>query len=249
MKQDFIKMNPLSIKIGFLSSLFFTIMGIGYAIGLGTTFSFFSMPSWTDIHSYASFIKSMPGTFFTICQITAFLAGPIFIMLLCSIYDFAKNEKKVLIRIGICFGIIFVVLMSMCYFVQLTVIPQNIYNGQLDGLEQFVELNTKSFMASMVVLGYSLFLGLASLFIAPAFYQSRLEKSICLFLIIGGISSILELIGSLLPNLLMLSIAFTGIANVSLIIVGILLCILFGKIQKYQREHKTDICIHNFTNT
>ena len=232
MNGTFAKKNSLSIKLGFWSAFLFTAMGVGYLIGLGTTFSVFSMPSWTDINSYASFIKSLPGMFYTLCQITAFLVGPPFILLMCSIYDFAQTEKKILARIAICFGIIFVVLMSMCYFVQLTVIPQNVHSGNLGGLDQFVELNAKSFIASMVVLGYSLFLGFASLFIAPVFFQNRLEKAIRVAFIIGGVFSILELVGCIFPKMVMLAMAFTGIANISLIIAGVLLCILFRKVSR-----------------
>ncbi|MDP4268075.1 MAG: hypothetical protein Q8880_11640 [Bacteroidota bacterium] len=217
-------MNPISIKIGFWSTLFLAIMEISYAIGLGAIFFFFTTPTWTDIYTYSDFIKTTSGKLLTLCQIAAFAAGPLFILLLCSLHDYVQPEKKILTRIGICFGVVFAVLASMSYFVQITVIPQNLNSGQLNGLEQFVEINTKSYIAAMVVLGYSLFFGLVSLFIAPIFCKGRLGKVIRYCFITCGVSSILEIIG--FYNL-MLGMAFVAIANVSLIIASILLCIFF----------------------
>ncbi len=223
-------MSLLSIKLGFWSSFLFTIMGIGYGLGMGIFFAKYSIPMWTNIESYADFMKSKPQLFFSLCQITAFLSGLIFIVLLNSIHEYAQDEKKVLTRIGMCFGTIFIVLASITYFVQFTVVPQNISNGSLGGLEQFVELNTKSFIAAIVILGWGLFLGLTSFFIAPVFSNGKLEIYIKWLFIFNGVFCIMNTIGYMLQNveLSLISTAFYGLA---LTLAGILLCILFRKLK------------------
>jgi Zn-dependent protease len=56
----------------------------------------------------------------------------------------------------------------------------------LTGLEQFVQANPASAITGMNMLGWSLFLGLASLFVAPIFDGGRLAKTIKWALIVNG---------------------------------------------------------------
>lgn len=226
MDGDTTRMSPISIKLGFWSALLFTILGVGYGIGMGVFFMKYSIPAWTNIESYADFMKSMPQLFYSLCQITAFLSAPVFIILLCSIHEYAHSDKKILTRIAICFGIIFVGLSSITYFIQFTVVPQNISEGSINGLEQFVQLNVKSFIAAIVVLGWGMFMGLTSIFIAPVFSGGRLEKSIKWLFIISGIFCIINMIGYVLQTVT-LSLLATGIYDITLTSACILLCILF----------------------
>lgn len=230
MDKNTAKMSSLSVRLGFWSALLFVIMGVGYGLGMGIFFMKYPVPTWSNIERYADFMKSAPQLFFSLCQITAFLSGIIFIVLLCSIYDYAQAEKKILTRIGMCFGTIFITLASIAYFVQFTVVPQNIVTGNLSGLEQFVELNTRSFIASIVLLGWGVFLGLTSFFLAPVFSNGKLEKFIKWFFILTGIFCIINTIGYML-QIVTLSLVSTGIFNITLTSACILLCILFRKLR------------------
>lgn len=224
-------MNSLSIKIGFWSAFLFTLASAAYGAAAGIFFSLYPIPSWSGIYAYASFMSSTPQNLFSFCQVLAFLSGLLFIPLLCSIHDFAQEEKKILAKIGICFGVVFVVLSSMCYFIQFTIVPQNILSGQINGLEHFVELNTKSFIAAITVLGWGLFFGLTTLFIAPVFSGGKRENVIRWSFIITGIFCILNTLGFMLQNI-MLSIASTLIFNSSVLIACISLCMLFKRLKK-----------------
>lgn len=223
------KMNSLSIRIGFWSTLLFTLSGVTYGTSASIFFSLYPIPVWSNIHDFASYMSSSPQRLFGLCQAMAFLSGPFFILMMCSIYDFAGEEKRILARIGICFGIVFVTLASMCYFVQFTVLPQNILSGQLDGLNHFVQLNTKSFISAIVILGWGLFFGLATLSIAPIFNRGKLEKLIRWSFILTGVFCILNTIGFMLQNV-MLSIGCTLMFNMSMIVACICICILFKKL-------------------
>lgn len=224
-----IRMNSISIKLGFWSAFLITIMGLGYGLIMGIYFLMkYPIPTWTSIENYATFTRSIGNLFFSLGQIIAFLSGLLFIILLCCIHEYAQNEKKILTRIGMCFTTISVVLASITYFVQFTVVPQNISNGNLSGLEQFVQLNTKSFMSAIVILGWGLFMGLASYFIAPVFSYGRLEKFIKWFFILSGIFLNLNFIGYILQNISLCLIS-TSIYNITLSSACISLCILFKK--------------------
>lgn len=224
------KMSSLSIKIGFWSALLFTLSAVAYGASAGIFFSIYPMPVWTDIHAYACFMNSSSQKLFSLCQAMAFLAGPLFILLLCSIHDFAQEEKKILTRIGLCLSTIFVTLASMCYFVQFTILPQSIASGQLGGLDQLVELNTLSFMTAMVVLGWGMFFGLTTLFIAPVFCRGKLQKVIKWSLVFTGAFCILDAAGFMFQST-MLSIVSTMIFNTTMIVACIALCILFKRLE------------------
>lgn len=230
MDKNIVKMSSLSARLGFWSALLFAIMGVGYGLGMGIFFMKYPVPTWNNIESYADFMRSASQLFFSMCQITAFLSGIIFIVLLCSIHEYAQAEKKILTRIGLCFGTIFVVLASITYFVQFTVIPQNISDGNLQGLEQFVELNTKSFISAIVILGWGLFLGLTSFFIAPVFSNGKLEKFIKWLFILSGTFLVLNTIGYMIQNVSLCLIS-TGIYGITLTLASVLLCILFRKLR------------------
>lgn len=223
-------MNLIAKKLGFWSALLFTIMGVGYETGMGIFFTKYSIPKWTTIESYAEFMKSIPQLLFTICQITAFLSGLIFLILLCCIHEFAKPDRKILTRIGLCFGIIFVTLASITYFIQFTVIPQNIANASLQGLEQYVELNTKSFSASIVILGWGLFLPIALFFTAPVFSEGKLMKSIKWSFITTGVFCFISLLGYMF-QIVALGLIATALYGVTLTLASILLCFFFKKLK------------------
>lgn len=230
MDKNVVKMSALSTRLGFWSALLFAIMGVGYGLGMGIFFMKYPMPTWSNIESFADFMKSSSQLFFSMCQITAFLSGIIFIILLCSIHEHAKVEKKIFTRIGMCFGTVFVMLASITYFVQFTVIPQNISDGSLQGLEQFVQLNTKSFISAIVILGWGLFLGLTTFFIAPVFSNGKLENLIKWSFILSGIFLVLNTIGYMIQNVFLCLIS-TGIYSFTLTLASVLLCILFRKLR------------------
>ncbi|MFD1706444.1 hypothetical protein ACFSCZ_06705 [Siminovitchia sediminis] len=77
---------------------------------------------------------------------------------------------------------------SMNYFVQFTAVRLSIGNGQLEGLEQFVQWNPTSAFYSINLLGWTLFLGLASFFMSPVFMKEKRGNLIQRLFILNGIT-------------------------------------------------------------
>ncbi len=81
------------------------------------------------------------------------LFGPLYVVLLNCIYDYIPQEKKLLARIGIDFGLAFAVLTGINYFVQLSAVRLSLLKGELQGLEQIVQANPISGISAINMLG------------------------------------------------------------------------------------------------
>jgi hypothetical protein len=66
------------------------------------------------------------------------------VVLLNSIHDYAQGEMKTLSRISLVFGAIFAALISIHYFLQISVVTLHLNSGRLEGLEQFIQGNPNS---------------------------------------------------------------------------------------------------------
>lgn len=188
-------MNSLSNKIGFWSAQLLTftfVIWIACFVGIATTSPLFN---WTNLPDYITYFQSNGQCFQNIAKFFMLLFGPLYVLFINSYYDYATDNKKVLVRISLLFGIAFAVLSSINYFVQLTVVRLNIEQGHIDGLGHFVQANPYSVMSSINMLGWTLFLGLSSLFIFPIFKGDKLNKIIGYAFLFNSISCVLGGVG------------------------------------------------------
>ena len=111
--------NPTISRIGFWSALLSAIFALLYMIG-----EMFNLMGWLGtLDSTASFIYRMtPSLFLAI----------VFIILMVSIHYYASNEKKIWSHIGLAFSIIYAVLVSITYFVVLTVLVPYTLRGEAE---------------------------------------------------------------------------------------------------------------------
>ena len=180
-------MNRLSIRLGFWSSILMATSFIVYTIAFVAILSFFRIPPWTGLSDFVASVNNTWYLFYTSCQLLAFLTPLLFVLVINSIHDYARNDKKILTRISICFAIVFAALSSINYFIQFSAVRLNILHGQPEGVEQFIQLNPLAVITAINILGWTLFLGLSSLFIVPIFSGSGLEKLIRLSFLINGV--------------------------------------------------------------
>jgi hypothetical protein len=115
------------------------------------------------------------------------LFGPLFVILLNAIHEHTLQEKRILTRLSMAFGLGFAVLSGLFYFMQITAVRLNLLHGQPQELLQFVQANPYGALLSVNMLGVTLYLGLASLFAAFVFGNGRLEKVIRMAFLLNGI--------------------------------------------------------------
>jgi hypothetical protein len=121
--------------------------------------------------------------------IMGFLLTLSFLVVMACIHCYAPEEKRVFSLVGLSFAIIYAVLISINYFIQLTFVNQSTFDVSI-----FSMTNTHSMMWVIEVLGY-FFMGLATLFAAPVFGSNRTEKAIKGLFVANGVLGILTPIG------------------------------------------------------
>jgi hypothetical protein len=87
---------------------------------------------------------------------------------------------------ALAFGTLYAVLISMTYFVQLTLVGPRIAQGRTQGIEVLLFEPFDSFFYSVDLLGYS-FMSVATLFAAFVFTGGGLERRARLFLLANGL--------------------------------------------------------------
>jgi hypothetical protein len=141
---------------------------------------------------------------------SSFLLAPAFVTMMVSIHHFAAPDKKVWSQLGLSFTVIYAVMCSLTYYVQLTFIQNNYLPIVEEAAAPFVFIpGTPIFAQDM--LGYAFFC-LATLAAGPVFAGGKFENWIrWLFILNGVLFTIPTLI---LPALTMrTNTAGTGLGN------------------------------------
>lgn len=104
--------------------------------------------------------------------------------MLCVHY-YASEDKKVWSHAGIMFATIYAVMVSINYYVQLTLVVPHLMQGEIESIRPFLFTPFNSFIYSVDVLGYS-FMSLSTLFAAFVFTGPGLERVARRFMIANG---------------------------------------------------------------
>ncbi|GMV34312.1 MAG: hypothetical protein DYG85_15315 [Chloroflexi bacterium CFX1] len=180
-------MNQKSVaQLGFWSAIVVTLMLIVFPLSLAF--------NWSLNIAYGS----------------SFLLAPAFVTMMVSVHHYAAPEKKVWSQLGLSFAIIYAVMCSLTYYVQLTFVKSNYLPITEEAVKPFVFIpGTPIFAQDM--LGY-VFFCLATLAAGPAFTGGKLEAWIKWLFIFNGILFAIPTL--ILPTLTMpVNAAGTGVGN------------------------------------
>jgi hypothetical protein len=141
---------------------------------------------------------------------SSFLLAPAFVTMMVSIHHYAAPEKKVWSQLGLSFAVIYAVMCSLTYYIQLTFIKNNYLPIADEALAPFVFIpGTPIFAQDM--LGY-VFFCLATLAAGPVFSGGKLEAWIKWLFVFNGILFAIPTL--VLPALTMpTNAAGTGVGN------------------------------------
>jgi hypothetical protein len=112
--------------------------------------------------------------------------GTSFLLLMVSVHYYAPEEKRIWSHAGLVFATIYTVLISINYFVQLTLVVPHILRGEIESIRFLLFTPFDSFLYSVDILGYS-FMSLSTLFAAFVFTGPGLEQTVRRFLIANGL--------------------------------------------------------------
>jgi hypothetical protein len=184
-------MNQLAQRLGMWSAFLIAGDFILYTVCFVAILMSPPVFVWTNLADYVAYATTHGSFFRDAAMYLMLIFGPLFVVLLNALHEYARDEQKILTRISTSFGLAFAILIGINYFVQLSIVRQSVLHGQVTGLEQVLQANPMSAMTGLNMLGWSLFLGLASLFAAPIFSGGRLEKTIRVTLFINGLCCLL----------------------------------------------------------
>jgi hypothetical protein len=232
-------MNSLSIKLGYWSALLSAMALLIFTLCFMAIVMTSPLFVWTNLADYVQTVTTTNQFYKHLAQLMMLLFAPLFVVLVNAIHEYAPDEKNVFSRLGMQFAGIFATLFAVQYFVQLTAVRNSISHNQLAGLELFIQANPDSVTLAFNMLGVTLFLGLASLCMAPVFGNGRLEQFIKIIFfinafccLVGGIAFIFQ--WELLINLL-INFGMGG----ALTIVTIALTLLFRRMSYTGATHLT----------
>lgn len=222
-------MNRLPVQIGFWSALVCTLAFVAFAVCFVIVLATSPLFFWSGLADYLAYVQENGQFWPNLARLCMLVFGSAFVILLGAIHEYATDGKKILTRIGLSFGILFAATTGIHYFVQLTAVRLSIQQGQTSGLEQIVQGNPLSAVSAINMLGITLFLGLASLFLYPILDGGRTERVTRYAFLFNGIFCLLGFVSYILQINLLLFLTINLGMGVAVTVATIALTILFRR--------------------
>lgn len=171
--------SPSVSKLGSWSALLASIFSITYILGQAA--------EWVGWLGSSGGPESASTPLGLVLLLTpSLLLGISFVVLMVSVHYYAPEDRKIWSHIGLTFATIYAVLISIVYYVQLTLVVPRLLRGDIENIRFLIIVPFDSFLYSVDILGYS-FMSLATLFTAFVFTQAGLERTVRSFLIANGL--------------------------------------------------------------
>lgn len=183
-------MNKIILNIGLWSAMICLISFIVWIISFTGIVIQSPLFFWTNIEDYIDYLNSNSQFFQLLAKSFMIIFSLAYMILALVFYEFTIAERKILAKIGIVFSIMFALVSSIHYFVQISSVRFAIAENTFSGLEHFLQSNPTSFLSSVNMLGWTIFLGLSSLFIYLGLKPKSLTKGVRLGLLINAVSCI-----------------------------------------------------------
>jgi len=153
--------------LGFWSATLATVFSLSYVIG--------QIAEWLGwLGSKGGPESSSTPLGIAILLTPSLFLAPAFVVLLVCVHQVTPPAKRVWSLAALAFGIAYLVLISMNYYVQLTLVGPRLARGETAGIESFLFVPFNSFLYAVDILGYSL-MSIATLFLVPVFHERALR--------------------------------------------------------------------------
>ena len=173
------RVSPSTRTVGFWSAVLATVFSVAYIVA--------QFAEWFGVLGSDGGPESGSTPVGLIVLLTPSLfLGSSFLMLVVSVHQLAAPDRKIWSHGAVAFATAYAVLISMVYFVQLTLVAPRLARGQTQGIEAFLFVPFDSFLYAVDILGYS-FMSVATLFAARVFTGTGLQRTARWFLIANGL--------------------------------------------------------------
>lgn len=165
--------------VGFWSAVLATVFSITYIVG--------QLAEWLGWLGSRGGPESASTPLGLVVLLTPSLfLGSSFLVLVVSIHQLSSPGRRIWSHAAVAFATAYTVLISINYYVQLTLVAPRLASGRVEGIEPFLFVPFDSFLYSVDILGYS-FMSVATLFAAGVFTGRGLERVVRMFLIANGL--------------------------------------------------------------
>jgi len=170
----------------------------------------------------------------------ALFIAPLFLILAFCIHHDVSRDKRIFSQIGLSFALAYTILLTLDYYIQITVIQPSLLRGETEGLALFLQYNPHGIFIAFEDLGY-LMLSISFFFIAMALTgEVRIERTLRWILAVSsllGIGSYIVLTAIYGDNLeYRFEVLIITINWITLIIAGIFTGILFSRTPEADKE-------------
>ncbi len=222
-------MNTLKLQIGYYSSVINLLSTITFGVCFMGLFIVNPTFEWTTLSEYLEYCRTHDQTLKYIAQSSMIVFSITLITVIALIDDSTSKDKKFFSKLSLTFMTISATLISLGYFVQVTSVKWNFAKQTTSGLEQFIQFYPDSAILAIIMLGYTLFLGLSAISIIPVFSSSKKENWVKWGFAINGISCFLGLIGFVFQIIPLILFATNMGNGFGMIVLGIGLIRYFSK--------------------
>lgn len=224
-------MNRIALKAGYWASVIGIITFVFYTVCLVGILLVNPLFTWTNFENYILSVQTTNQIFKHIAMVLMIIYGISFVIQVCSIEEIAVGMKKYYAKLAQLFGIGFLTLISINYFIQISAVRMQIHIGQINGLEQFIQANPISGIAAINMLGWTIFFGLSCIFAGLALGRTKIEQVIKYAFFLNGVMMFLGLIGYLLDKSVVVFLTINLGMGAAMLTATIPLCKLFKSIK------------------
>jgi hypothetical protein len=155
-------------KLGYRSAVLATVLGVAYVLA--------QLAEWLGLLGSRGGPESASTPLGLALLLTpSLLLGSTFLVLTVCVRRVAPPDRRVYGEVAVAFATAYAVLVSLVYFVQLTLVAPRLARGDTAGIEAFVFVPFDSFLYAVDILGYA-FMSVSTLFAARVFAGGGPER-------------------------------------------------------------------------
>lgn len=171
-------MNKTVSKLGRFCSVFSLCTFIGYTLCFAAILIANPPFTWSNTTAFIQYSMTYSQLFKYAAMVMMILFGISFTIQTECLQVFAEGIGRFWAKLAAKFTLAFALLIGISYFVQISAVRLQIEAGQTEGIGQLVQSNPISFIASVNMLGWTLFFGLACLFTGLSVKKTTLASKV-----------------------------------------------------------------------
>lgn len=188
-------MNNLIAQKGYFHSYAILLLTLAFVFCFVIIFRTNPIEPFTSIVAYVEFQKMYSQTFKHIAQSLVILNSICLLVIIYIIHFLADDDSRFFSGLSLQFATMSTVCVSIGYFIQFTAVRHSISKTSLEGIEHFLQFYPNSAIVSIMMLGYTLFMGLASYNILASLDDLAYTHLFKLGFTINTVSCFLGLVG------------------------------------------------------